>query len=61
MKKILLVLFGLLPLPMLLHAQTQPVKTTIDPRIYAAYERDYVERVAQSNPFLIQYWTFYLE
>jgi hypothetical protein len=61
MKKFLLVLFGLLPLPMLLHAQNQPTKSAIDPRIYAAYERDYVDRVAQINPFLIQYWTFYLE
>jgi GT2 family glycosyltransferase len=61
MKNFLLVLFGLLPLPMLLHAQNQPAKTTIDPRIYTAYEREYVDRVAQSNPFLIQYWTFYLE
>ena len=61
MKKILLVLFGLLPLPMLLQAQNQPAKTMIDPRIYAAYEREYVDRVAQNNPFLIHYWTFYLE
>jgi hypothetical protein len=60
MKKFLLLLLGILPLPLLLPAQNQPVKTAIDPRIYTAYERDYVDRVAQNNPFLIQYWTFYL-
>jgi hypothetical protein len=59
MKKKLLVLFGILPL--LLSAQNQPAKTSIDPRIYAAYGHEYVDRIAQTNPFLIQYWTFYLD
>ncbi|MEN9609228.1 MAG: hypothetical protein RLZZ628_42 [Bacteroidota bacterium] len=59
MKKFLLGLFGILP--MLLPAQNQPIKTNIDARIYAAYGQEYVDKIAQTNPFLIQYWTFYLD
>jgi hypothetical protein len=59
MKNFLWVWFGIMP--MLLSAQNQPVKTNIDPRIYAAYGQEYVNQVAQTNPFLIQYWTFYLD
>jgi hypothetical protein len=59
MKKFLLGLFGILP--MLLLAQNQPVQTKIDARIYAAYGQEYVDKIAQTNPFLIQYWTFYLD
>jgi hypothetical protein len=63
MKNILLVWFGMLPL--LLPAQNQAAKSVkvapIDARIYAAYGQTYVDKVAQTNPFLIQYWTFYLD
>jgi hypothetical protein len=59
MKKKLLVLLGILP--MLMSAQNQPIKTSIDPRIYAVYGHEYVNRIAHTNPFLIQYWTFYLD
>ena len=60
MKKQLI--FVLAFLPFLAFAQQQsPVSKSIDPRLYEAYDKAYVDKVAQEDAFLLKRWTFYLD
>lgn len=34
---------------------------SIDDRLYDVYDQEYLENVKQNNPFLIQYWNYYLD
>lgn len=34
---------------------------SIDDRLFDVYDREYLENVKQSNPFLIQRWNYYLD
>ena len=61
MKKTVLLAFILLPL-IVFSQQTSPViKSPIDARLYEAYGKDYVDKVAQEDAFLLQRWTYYLD
>ena len=53
----------LLILPVSLVAQSQQPKNSIqiDTRLYEVYDKDYLEEIKTKDPFLIQYWTFYLD
>ena len=60
MKKQLI--FVLAFLPFLAFAQQKsPVSKSIDPRLYEAYDKAYVDKVAQEDAFLLKRWTFYLD
>ncbi len=54
--------FALTLLPFFVFSQqNSPISKPIDPRLYAAYERSYVDDVAQNDAFLLKRWTFYLD
>jgi hypothetical protein len=55
-------LLGVL-LPLGIVAQTQPTNKPlqIDERLYAVYEKDYLETVKKEEPFFIHRWNFYLD
>ncbi len=60
MKRILTFTIILLPF-IVFSQQNSPASKSIDPRLYAAYEKAYVDDVAQNDAFLLKRWTFYLD
>ncbi len=60
MKKNLLAFLIFLPL-IAFSQQNSPVTKTIDARLYDAYGKAYVDDVANSDTYLLQRWTFYLD
>lgn len=56
-------IIALLVIPTIVMAQAQPVEriVSIDDRLYDVFERDYLERLQVVNPFLLQYYTFFLD
>ena len=53
----------LLALPFSLFSQSQQETGSlkIDSRLYEVFEKDYLEKTAIEDPFLIQRWNFYLD
>jgi hypothetical protein len=60
MKKTFFLALSLLPLTVF-SQQSSPSVSTIDTRLYEAYEKAYVDKVAQDDPFLLKRWTYYLD
>ena len=54
-------LLVVLPLSIFSQSQQQTDKLHIDSRLYAVYEKDYLEKVLIEDPFLIHRWNFYLD
>jgi hypothetical protein len=54
-------LFACCCLSFLTHAQSPSTPVQIDDRLYEIYEEDYLSRLLQERPFLIQRWNFYLD
>ena len=49
-------------LPLLVFSQQNiSVSKSIDPRLYAAYDKAFVDDVAKNDDFLLKRWTFYLD
>ncbi len=49
-------------LPFLAFSQQNiSVSKSIDPRLYAAYDKAYIDDVAKNDAFLLKRWTFYLD
>ncbi len=53
----------LLALPLSIFSQSllQTDKLQIDPRLYAVFEKNYLEKVSVEDAFLIHRWNFYLD
>ena len=53
----------LLALPLSIFSQSllQTDKLQIDPRLYAVFEKNYLEKVAVEDAFFIHRWNFYLD
>ena len=60
MKKPFLAFFIFLPF-IAFSQQNSPVTKPIDARLYEAYDKAYVDDVAQGDPFLLKRWTYYLD
>lgn len=60
MKRILILILTLLPFFAFSQQQIY-FKKSIDPRLYAAYDKAFVDNVAQNDTFLLKRWTFYLD
>lgn len=60
MKKTVLMALSLLPLTVF-SQQNSPSLSTIDARLYEAYDKAYVDKIAQEDPFLLNRWTYYLD
>lgn len=61
MKKLLTVIAFLLPLSIV---HSQPLLTnsnTIDERLYAVFDKQYLESVKTDDPMLLERWHFYLD
>ncbi len=50
-----------LPLSIFSQSREQTDKLHIDPRLYAVFEKEYLEKVSIEDPFLIKRWNFYLD
>jgi hypothetical protein len=49
-------------LPLSIFAQNNPsTNVLIDERLYAVFEKDYIETVQKEDPFFILRWNFYLD
>ncbi len=60
MKRLLTYAITLLPF-VVFSQQNSPISKSIDPRLYAAYDKAHVDDVAQNDAFLLKRWTFYLD
>lgn len=60
MKKTFIWALSLLPLTVF-SQQNSPAISAIDARLYEAYDKTYVDKVAQDDPFLLKRWTYYLD
>lgn len=60
MKRLFTYAIILLPFTVFSQQNTSDSKS-IDPRLYAAYEKTYVDDVSQNDVFLLKRWTFYLD
>ena len=60
MKKQLTFVLAFLPFLAFAQQQSLPIQP-IDPRLYEAYDKAYVDKVAQEDSFLLQRWTYYLD
>ncbi len=55
-------IFSLVLLPIALFSQQIPsTPKPIDTRLYEAYDKAYVDKVAVEDPFLLKRWTYYLD
>ena len=61
MRSYLFPLLLALPLSIYSQSQLQTGSLKIDSRLYEVYEKDYLEKTAIEDPFLIQRWNFYLD
>ncbi len=62
MKSILLLAFVLLSFSIFAQNTTEShTHLTIDKRLYAVFDRGYLEKVRTAHPFFIQRWNFYLD
>ena len=60
MKKTFIWALSLLPLTVF-SQQNSPVTSVIDARLYEAYDKAHIDKVAQDDPFLLKRWTYYLD
>jgi hypothetical protein len=60
MKQNFLALFIFLPI-FAFSQQNSPTSQTIDARLYEAYGKAYVDEIAQTDSYLLNRWTFYLD
>jgi hypothetical protein len=60
MKKVYFIGF-ILALPLFTFAQNEPATTTIDERLYAVFEADFLERLQSQSPAQLQYYNFFLD
>ena len=61
MRSYLFPLLLALPLSIFSQSQLQTGSIKIDSRLYEVFEKDYLEKTAIDDPFLIQRWNFYLD
>ena len=61
MRSYLFPLLLALPLSIFSQSQLQTGSIKIDSRLYEVFEKDYLEKTAIEDPFLIQRWNFYLD
>ena len=61
MRSYLFPLLLALPLSIYSQSQLQTGSLKIDSRLYEVFEKDYLEKTAIEDPFLIQRWNFYLD
>lgn len=60
MKKVFFIGF-LSALPLFTLAQKESATTTIDQRLYAVFEGDFLERLQRQSPSQLQYYNFFLD
>ena len=60
MKKVFFIGF-LLALPLFTFAQKESATPTIDERLYAVFEGDFLERLQSQSPSQLQYYNFFLD
>lgn len=59
--RLLISLFWLLSAASIATAQATPTPVQIDPRLYEAFEADYLQRLQTEQPALILRWNYYLD
>ena len=59
MRTITMVYFLLVPL--FLFSQNRAKTADLDHRLLEVYEQDYLEKLQNKNPFLLERWTYYLD
>ena len=47
--------------PLFLHGQNESTFQDIDHRLYDVYEKDYLKKLKNKNPFLLERWAYYLD
>ena len=47
--------------PLFLAGQNESTIQDIDHRLYEVYEKDYLKKLKNKNPFLLERWTYYLD
>lgn len=55
------IIMYLILVPLFLSGQNESTIQDIDHRLYEVYEKNYLKKLKNKNPFLLERWTYYLD